>query len=49
MLSGITMGLEGFDKHGNSIVTFFGERVEGQAQDSAWQLLISKLTEVFRV
>lgn len=48
-LSGITMGLEGFDKHGNSIVTFFGERVEGQAQDPAWQLLISELAEVFRV
>lgn len=42
---GLTLGFEGFDEYGNSIITVFGERVEGQNQDPKWQHLATDLVE----
>ncbi|AWY20769.1 hemin-degrading factor [Moraxella bovis] len=44
---GYTIALEGFDKHGNSIITIFGERTEGQKQDPNWQVFAEALAAEF--
>lgn len=46
-LDGYTTALEAFDKYGNSIITFFGERIEGQKQDPNWQVFSEKLAREF--
>lgn len=47
-IHGMTMGLEAFDRHGNSIITLFGERVEGQKQDDNWQSILQSLVAKFK-
>lgn len=44
---GYTTALEAFDKYGNSIITFFGERIEGQKQDPNWTALADDLAGEF--
>lgn len=44
---GYTTALEAFDKYGNSIITFFGERIEGQKQDPNWTALADALAGEF--
>lgn len=46
-IDGYTTALEAFDKYGNSIITFFGERTEGQAQDPNWQSFAEQLCNEF--
>lgn len=46
---GDTLAIEGFDKKGNSILTLFGERTEGKAQDTNWQAFIQELAEHYSI
>lgn len=44
---GIVTCVEGFDKTGNSIVTFFGQRLEGEKELDSWRLVTDSLIENF--
>ncbi|ELA09660.1 hemin-degrading family protein [Moraxella macacae 0408225] len=46
---GFTSAFEGFDAKGNSIVTWFGVRTEGQQQDPKWQELAQNLADEFKL
>lgn len=40
---GIVTCVEGFDEYGTSIITFFGERAEGEPEREDWQKIVSEL------
>ncbi|PNK59825.1 ChuX/HutX family heme-like substrate-binding protein [Psychrobacter sp. FDAARGOS_221] len=42
---GIVTCIEGFDDSGNSIISFFGQRQEGESEKEYWQQLCSQLVE----
>lgn len=44
---GHTTAFEAFDDKGNSIITIFGERTEGQVQCPKWQALALELAQAF--
>lgn len=46
-IDGHTTAFEAFDDKGNSIITIFGERVEGQDQCPRWQALSWQLAQEF--
>ena len=46
---GYTTAFEAFDQKGNSIITIFGERHEGQAQCPKWQALAFELAQEFAI
>lgn len=46
---GFTTAFEGFDAKGNSILTLFGVRTEGVAQDPRWQELADELAHQFAI
>lgn len=46
---GIVTCVEGFDAYGNSIVSFFGLRQEGEAERDYWQQLTQRLIDDFGV
>ena len=42
---GIVTCIEGFDGHGVSIFSVFGQRLEGTPELAAWQQIVAKVTE----
>lgn len=44
---GIVTCIEGFDQYGESIITIFGERLEGQEELAAWREITAELIEEF--
>ena len=42
---GIVTCIEGFDSHGTSVISIFGQRIEGTPELDVWQKIVAKIVE----